>query len=90
VALIFRGSASRHGISHDRATFVIRDCRCPLIAPDPDREEADVLVFLGPDANGVLLEVVGIEVARGDLVVIHAMRMRRKYADAYAEVMACR
>ena len=56
----------------------------------PGREEADVLVFLGPDANGVPLEVVGIEVVRGDLVVIHAMRMRRKYADAYAEVMACR
>jgi len=38
----------------------------------------------------VPLEVAAIELENGDLFVIHAMRMRQKYAAEYARVMSCR
>ena len=78
MAIVFRRSAGRHGISPERATFVVERCPCPLYAPDNDADELDRVVFLGPDAGGVPLEVVGIELENGDLVVIHAMRLRRR------------
>lgn len=90
MALIFRRSAARHGISRERVTFVISTCPCPLSVPDDDPDRIDRVVFLGPDAGGVPLEVVGIELDNGDLVVIHAMRMRRRYERAHAQVMRWR
>lgn len=36
---------------------------------------------------GVPLEVMGLELADGDLLVIHAMRLRPKYRDAFERVM---
>lgn len=61
-------------------------CACPLYPPDADDEH---IMFLGSDDHGVPLEVVGIELADGDLLVIHAMKLRRKYRDDYARVMEC-
>ncbi len=90
MAIVFRRSAGRHGISEERTRYVISTCRCPLYAPDDERDARDRVVFLGPDAGGVPLEVVGIELDNGDLVVIHAMRLRRAYAVAYEQVMRCR
>lgn len=46
-------------------------------------------LFLGSDPNGVPLEVVGIELIDGDLLVIHAMRLRTAYLQDYARVMRC-
>lgn len=49
-------------------------------APD-DSPHRDVrVVFLGPDADGRMLEVMAVETAEGFLV-IHAMLIRRKYLD---------
>ena len=90
MAILFRRSAARHGISTERATFVIGTCPCPLCAPDEDLGRRDHVMFLGPDADGVPLEVVGIELENGDLVVIHAMRMRSRFMAAYVQVMRCR
>jgi hypothetical protein len=42
-----------------------------------------------PDPGGVPLEVIGVELAGGDLLVIHVMKLRRKYRDDYAKVMEC-
>jgi hypothetical protein len=44
-------------------------------------------MFLGPDARGVPLEVVGLELADGDLLVIHAMLLRERFREEYARVM---
>ncbi len=88
MAIVFRQSAGRHGISRERATFVVHGCPCPLY-PEDDADALDQVVFLGPDAGGVPLEVVGIELENGDLVIIHAMRLRWRYRRAYAEVMRC-
>jgi hypothetical protein len=47
-------------------------------APEDSPLKDDRIVFLGPDQNGVLLGVMAIETDQG-FVIIHAMKMRRKY-----------
>ena len=89
MATRFRPSAARHGISVERVRFAIAACPLPLFDPKPEHGP-DLVLFLGPDANGVLLEIVAIELDGGDLVVIHAMRLRKAYLAAYAEVMLWR
>lgn len=81
----FAPSAGRHGISPERARYVVEHCPAPLYSPEPDEE--DLVIFLEPDEQGVPLEVIGIELATGDLLVIHAMRLRSKYRDAFEQVM---
>ena len=77
MAIRFHSAASRHGINERRSTYVIEHCEAPLYS---DRfDERDLVVFLGVDDRGVPLEVIGVELASGDLLVIHAMRMRRRY-----------
>ncbi len=44
-----------------------------------DGEEPDLVLYLGPDHAGRLLEVVVAERDDGSAVVIHAMKMRTKY-----------
>lgn len=87
MAIRFRAAASRHGIGHDRSAWVVERCPCPLYSSDPENQ--DQLLFLWPDNHGVPLEVLAIELADGDLLVIHAMKMRSKYQDDYARVMKC-
>ncbi len=88
MAITFHPAAFRHRVSQDRSLYVITYCRSPIQPPDPDDpDEADLVLFLGPDEHGVPLEVIAIEQADGNLLVIHAMRLRRKYAAAYVEVV---
>lgn len=68
----------------------MRHCLHPLYRPDPEADEQDLMLFLGPDQYGVPLEVVAVELADGDLLVIHPMQMRAKYADAYGREMQWR
>jgi hypothetical protein len=51
-----------------------------LYVVDPSADEDQLVLVLGPDDRGVPLEVVAVELRDGDLLVIHAMRMRAKYA----------
>ncbi len=54
-----------------------------LVVADVDVEVArgDVIaaLYLGPDTNGDLIEVVVIEDDQGDEIAIHAMKMRKRY-----------
>ena len=63
------------------ATALALDNPLPV---DPDEE--DLVLFLGFDANGVPLEVMGIELDDGSLMVIHALRLRRKYERRLREL----
>lgn len=83
----FHPSSARHSIGQERARFVIEHCLCPLFPPDLDA--TDRVVFLGPDPNGIPLEVVGVELEDGDLLVIHVMRLRKVHWAEYARVVAC-
>ena len=50
------------------------------------RAEQTWSYFSATTGGAVPLEVAAVEQAGGDLLVIHAMRLRAKYAAAYAEV----
>lgn len=74
MALRFARSVARHGISRERVRQVVETCRSPLYSDDDDR--AGLVLYLGLDGLGVPLEIVGVEMADGDLLIIHAMRLR--------------
>ena len=48
------------------------------------------LLFVGDDAHGSKLEVLGVELADGRLRVIHAMPMRPGYEPLYQEALQWR
>ena len=54
---------------------------------EPQEDGNDLVLYLGDDWRGALLEVMGIELESGDLLVIHAMPLRDKYGDDYARVI---
>lgn len=83
--LRFARSAARHGISRERVRHVVETCRSPLYSDDADR--AGLVLFVGADAHGIPLEVVGIELTDDVLVIIHAMRLRARNRDDYEWVM---
>lgn len=83
----FHNSAAKHGIAPARARYVIEHCLCPLYSDDP--AEKDLVTYLGFDEQGVPLEVIGIELSDGGLLVIHVMRLRQKYERDLARVMEC-
>jgi hypothetical protein len=73
-------SAAKHRISHERIAHVVKTTDAIIREPAPEDSplDDDRIVFLGPDQNDVLLEVVAIETDQG-LLIIHAMKMRGKY-----------
>ena len=61
--------------------------RCGLVfyVRPPANDQDERLLFLGDDESGVALEVVAVELASGDLYVIHAMPLRDRYRAEYEE-----
>jgi hypothetical protein len=87
MAIRFTASAARHGISQRRATYVVEHC-CRIIYEVGDSQGR--ALFLGPDGQGVSLEVFGVELDSGSLLVFHVMKMQRKYLEDYRREMGCR
>lgn len=75
-------AATKHRVSRERSGYVGRTATTILRQPAPADSPAadDRLVFLGVDQSGELPEVVAVETESG-LLIIHAMRMRAKYAE---------
>jgi hypothetical protein len=86
LALSFAVSASRHGISHARAAYVVEHCPLPLYLDD-STEFDDVIFFIGFDQRGIPLEVAAIERSEVDFVVIHAMPLRARFLPEFERVM---
>jgi hypothetical protein len=80
VEISWAQSATKHGISRERSGHVARTAEAIISEPPPEDSplEDDRIVFLGPDPNGVMLEVMALETDQG-LLIIHAMKLRRKY-----------
>ena len=71
-----------------RIRYVIEHCGLRFEQPAPTGSPARStvrLVYLGDDEAGIALEVMAIELASDDLLVIHAMPLREKYRAQYAE-----
>lgn len=73
-------SAAKHRISRARSKHVVETAYAIIREPAHEDSplEDDRIVFLGPDPNGVMLEVVAVEIEDG-LLIIHAMKMRSQY-----------
>ena len=84
----FARSASRHRVSKESIRRVIAHYVIRFGEPPPAGREGvpdTRLVFLGDDAEGKALEVMAVELPKGGLLVIHAMRLRNKYRQRYEE-----
>jgi hypothetical protein len=77
----FAHSATRHGISREQSLHVVENAHgvYPIPAAVDPAWQTERLLFVGHDSRGVPLEVVAIELDDGDLLVIHAMKLRRSY-----------
>jgi hypothetical protein len=64
-------SARKHGIADEDILHAIEHA---IVVVDIDEDEDELVLHLGPDAAGNLLEVI-----ERSSVVIHAMTMRAKY-----------
>lgn len=66
-------SARKHGVADEDIEHVIDN------AMSIDDQDDDTRLYLGPARNAELLEVATIVRDDGSELVIHAMKMRRKY-----------
>jgi len=64
---------------------VIEHCGLVFAVPPPGSQQDERLLFLGGDDDGAPLEVMAIELDSGDIYVIHAMPLRKKYRPRYEE-----
>lgn len=81
MAIRWAPSARRHGIAHYRSEHVIQTATTTFRPPGPRERpvKRDCILYLGFDAGGLPLEVIAVELANGDLLVIHAMKMHAEY-----------
>jgi hypothetical protein len=89
VSVRFARSATRRRISKDSIRYVIAHYRIrfeePPLAGEPGARSIRI-VYLGDDAKGQALEVMVVKLEDGDLLMIHAMPLRKKYRKKYEEV----
>jgi hypothetical protein len=81
-------SATKHRISRERSLHIVRHagvCRCESEYPDESYGDPRFL-FLGPDLEGMPLEVIAVAPEGGSLVIIHAMPLRERYHGWYGEM----
>ena len=72
-------SARRHGVPDDDIRHAVD--HLAFMDDDADAEAGiDAVLALGPDRAGLPLELTLVVGDDGDVVVVHAMRMRAKYA----------
>ncbi|MCR1784045.1 hypothetical protein KVF89_16010 [Nocardioides carbamazepini] len=68
-------TALKHGCPPDAIVHALStSAQRVLIGEDPDR-----WLYLGVDGSGRLLEIITLQGDDGDEVVIHAMKLRKKY-----------
>ena len=71
-------NARRHRVRDEDIVHAISHA---LVVDVEGRDEVRRVLFLGPDRAGNLLEVLALDFDDERSIVIHAMRMRRKYQD---------
>jgi hypothetical protein len=83
----FARSATRHRITKNSIQHVIANYHLRFEEPPPDgaRARSPRTVYLGDDQDGQALEIMAVQGNQGELLVIHAMKMREKYRRRYEE-----
>jgi len=83
---------SRPSRSSTQIEYIVGHCglvfdeTSPIDSDIPD----DRSLFLGDDANGVAIEVAALDLESGDLVIVHAMKLRARYRTQYIDAIAHR
>ena len=72
-------SAKKHGISDEAINHAIANHA--YTAYLDEHETPPRILYLGPDRAGNLLEIVSSEMDDGSELVIHAMKMRRRFGS---------
>lgn len=92
VRISWTHASRRHGIARRDARYVVMHCGLVFLQPAPAGSPVPDprVVFLGDDASGKPLEVIGVEMETMEndeqhLRVIHAMELRTKYRNEYEE-----
>ena len=67
-------SARRHGIADEDVLHALRNATDAFT----DQGQYGLTIYVGPDREGVALEV-GVDDATEPLVIVHAMRARKRY-----------
>ena len=90
--LVVAASALKQGVTEAQIEYVIAHCGLVFDEPAPLESTIpyDRSVYLGDDQRGVALEIAAIGLDNGDLVVVHAMKLRKKYRDRYNEALPYR
>jgi hypothetical protein len=71
-------TARRHGVADDDILHALRNA----VFDYPNQGDHELTMAVGPARNGVTMVEVGYLTSEDDLlVVIHAMRARRKYLE---------
>jgi hypothetical protein len=80
-------ASTRHRISRRRSRYVVETTSVIFKenAPKDSLLKDARLVFLGPDDDGELLEVMAIATDSGGLLVIHAQPIRHRYLELLKE-----
>jgi len=77
VDLPLRQSAFKHGVSRNN---ILHACRNVI---EVRQHPKDGLVYIGPAADGTLLEI-GLVKIEGEWTIVHAMRARKGYLMKHA------
>jgi hypothetical protein len=82
-------SATRHRVPRAQSLAVIEHAGI-CFAGEMGRRGEPSVYFFGDDEDELPLEVVGYENSSGDLLVVHAMPLRRQFEKQYMEALRWR
>jgi len=79
--IVILQSAHKHGITDESIYSCLFNCRSDIMLESPPPTVSPVRrLVVGFDHRGIALEIIALEEAENNrLVVIHAMKLRKKY-----------
>ena len=85
--IVIAPSAFKHGITTESINSCLFNCRSDIMLTDTSFPFSPVRrLIVGFDQRGVALEVIALEeIEHNRLVIIHAMKLRKKYYNLLKE-----
>ena len=79
--IVILSSAHKHGITTESIYSCLFNCRSDIMLSDPAFIVSPIRrLIVGFDNRGVALEIIALEeIEHNRLVIIHAMKLRKKY-----------
>jgi hypothetical protein len=92
VGIRYARSAFKHGITAGQIEYVVAHCGFVFDEEAPANSTIEDVrsLYLGDDANGVSIEVAGLKLESGELLAIHAMKLRARFRAQYERAILYR